>query len=319
MSVESAFLRSLRVQIGDDAATMGELVCACDSFVEGSHFKRGWLSLESIAYKALGVNVSDIYAMGAIPCAALLCIGIPPQTSPKQLQNLALAIRNACARYNVALIGGDTIASPLLGLHFTLFGCKGDVREVLCASVPPHTPRQSAHKHAFVIPQIPHSDSTHTARHTMPRSMSWILRKGVRRGDVLCISGNLGSSLRTLRWLLRDVPCPLCRRHAHFYARHVGSAIVPFVSRIVHAGLDISDGLATELHRLSKLNHIGFLPIKTMRKESILSGEEYEALVAVRKKNLRALLCKARARRVRFVPVAVATRGAFRGCSKMWH
>ena len=102
-------------------------------------------------------------------------------------------------------------------------------------------------------------------------------------------------------------------------ARRVGSEILPFVSRIVHAGLDISDGLATELHRLSKLNHVGFLPIKTMRKESILGGEEYEALVAVRKKNLRALLCRARARRVRFVPVAVATRGAFRARGKTWH
>ena len=316
MSVESAFLRSLNVQIGDDAATLGELVCACDSFVEGSHFKRGWLSLESIAHKALSVNVSDIYAMGAIPCAALLCISIPPQTSPKQLHELASAVRNACALYNVALIGGDTIASPLLGLHFTLFGRRGDAREILCASMP----RGAERAHSLTIPQIPtQGDNTHAKRHTMPRSMSWILRKGVRRGDVLCVSGNLGSSLRTLRWLLRGVPCPFCRRHARFFARRVGSEILPFVSRIVHAGLDISDGLATELHRLSKLNHVGFLPIKTMRKESILSGEEYEALVAVRKKNLRALLCRARARRVRFVPVAVATRGAFRARGKAWH
>ncbi|MDE6045226.1 MAG: hypothetical protein K2F85_06900 [Helicobacter sp.] len=316
MSVESAFLRPLNVQIGDDAATLGELVCACDSFVEGSHFKRGWLSLESIAHKALSVNVSDIYAMGAIPCAALLCISIPPQTSPKQLHELASAVRNACARYNVALIGGDTIASPLLGLHFTLFGRRGDAREILCASVP----RGAARAHSLMIPQIPtQGDNTHAKRHTMPRSMSWILRKSIRRGDVLCVSGNLGSSLRTLRWLLRGVPCPFCRRHARFFARRVGSEILPFVSRIAHAGLDISDGLATELHRLSKLNHVGFLPTKTMRKESILSGEEYEALVAVRKKNLRALLCRARARRVRFVPVAVATRGAFRARGKTWH
>ncbi|MDE7173364.1 MAG: hypothetical protein K2N70_03345 [Helicobacter sp.] len=317
MSVESAFLRYLNVQIGDDAAVLApDMVCACDSFVEGSHFQRGWLSLESIAHKALSVNVSDIYAMGAIPRAALLCIGIPPQTSKSELHELASAIRNACARYNVALIGGDTIASPLLGLHFTLFGQRGDAREILCASVP----QRAARAHALMIPQIPtQGDNTHAKRHTMPRSMSWILRKGIRRGDVLCISGNLGGSLRTLRWLLRGVPCPFCRRHARFFARRVGSEILPFVSRIVHAGRDISAGLATELHRLSRLNHIGFLPIKTMRKESILSGEEYEALVAVRKKNLRALLCRARARRVRFVPVALATRGAFRARGKAWH
>ncbi|MDE7317340.1 MAG: thiamine-phosphate kinase [Helicobacter sp.] len=316
MSTESGFLRYLHVQIGDDAATLGELVCACDSFVEGSHFLRGWLSLAEIAHKALSVNVSDIYAMGAIPCIALLCISIPPQTNACELRELATAVRNACTQYGIALVGGDTIASPLLGLHFTLFGRKGDVCEILCASVPQHAPRV----HALMLPQIRlQKDETHKNRHMQPRSKSWILRKGVIRGDVLCVSGNLGSSLRTLRWLLRNVPCPPCKRHARFYARRVGSEILPFVSRIVHAGLDISDGLSTELHRLSKLNHVGFLAIKTMCKESIQSGEEYEALVAVRKKNLRALLCKARARRVRFMPIAIATRGAYKGHGKTWH
>lgn len=108
--------------IGDDGVKIGELVYAMDAFNEGSHFKRGWMSLEKLAYKALAVNVSDLYAMNAKPLYALLSLSIPRDFSAKEVTSLSLGIAKACEAFGVKLIGGDTILSSLLGFSFTLIG-----------------------------------------------------------------------------------------------------------------------------------------------------------------------------------------------------
>lgn len=114
--------------LGDDGVELGGLVYAMDSFVEGSHFRREWFSLESLAYKALAVNVSDIYAMNATPLYALLSLSIPPDFTPLKTRQLAHAVARACQAFNIKLIGGDTIRASLLGFTFTLLGKPHKVR-----------------------------------------------------------------------------------------------------------------------------------------------------------------------------------------------
>ncbi len=111
--------------IGDDGVVLDSLVYAADSFVEGSHFKREWFSLEELAYKALAVNVSDLYAMNATPRYALLTLSLPRDFSPEQTRRLSLAIARACDEFKIKLIGGDTILASLLGISFTLIGSLG--------------------------------------------------------------------------------------------------------------------------------------------------------------------------------------------------
>lgn len=316
MSLEKQFLDFLALNAKDDAAVLSaKTVCASDSFVQDSHFRYEWFTLEDIVHKALSVNVSDMYIMGAIPDIALLSISLPYDMSSADIHKLARAIRLACDSYHIRLVGGDTIASSLLGLHFTLFGRKAMACERFCVSVPVDVAHMAIY--SGLIESYSNNDSTYQKRRI--RCMSWLLRKGICYGDILCISGNVGNSLKTLRWLLRGVACPYSKRHQQFYAKNVGSRIIPFVKDLLHASIDISDGLGNELERLSLLNHCGFYMTKKLHRDSLHSGEEYEALVAVNARNLIALLRRAKAKRTRFIPIARAIRGRYRWHGYKWH
>src|SRR5690606_8326971 len=76
----------VRLGIGDDAAVVApergmHTVVTTDSLIEGVHFRRDWSSADAIGHKALAVNLSDIAAMGAVPCASLLSLALPPAMS----------------------------------------------------------------------------------------------------------------------------------------------------------------------------------------------------------------------------------------------
>jgi thiamine-monophosphate kinase len=102
--------------IGDDAAVLSlppgrELVAALDTLVEGRHFVRG-SPPESIAHRALAVNLSDLAAMGAEPAWFLLSLTLP-EADESFLERFARGLFNLAEQYGVALVGGDTTAGPL--------------------------------------------------------------------------------------------------------------------------------------------------------------------------------------------------------------
>src|SRR5210317_622004 len=75
-------------KIGDDAAILGEWVVSKDAFFENVHYKRNWLELDEIAYKAMLVNISDSIAMNADPKYVLLAVGIPSDLSKTDIKKL---------------------------------------------------------------------------------------------------------------------------------------------------------------------------------------------------------------------------------------
>ncbi|MFZ2088500.1 MAG: thiamine-phosphate kinase, partial [Desulfobaccales bacterium] len=110
--------------IADDCAALDlggsdYLLWTIDTLIEGVHFDPASTSLHQLGRKSLAVNLSDIAAMGGEALYALLSIGWPPD------RDLAGALEfgeglAACARdYEVTVIGGDTVSSPL-GLAITL-------------------------------------------------------------------------------------------------------------------------------------------------------------------------------------------------------
>lgn len=109
--------------IGDDAAVIdnGDLqtVISTDLLVEGIHFDLMYSPLKHLGYKAIVVNVSDIYAMNAIPKQVTVSIAISNRFSVEALDELYEGIRLACERYGVDLIGGDTTSSPK-GLYISV-------------------------------------------------------------------------------------------------------------------------------------------------------------------------------------------------------
>lgn len=108
--------------IGDDGAVIGKFVLAKDLFVENSHFKKGWLSLEQIAYKAMIVNISDIIVMNAVPKYALLGLCLPKNISADEIKELHNGFNKACAEFGIKIVGGDTIGGDFLGVSVSVIG-----------------------------------------------------------------------------------------------------------------------------------------------------------------------------------------------------
>lgn len=102
---------------GDDAAALrlsrGEaVVLSTDISVEGVHFRREWLTWESIGYRAAAAALSDLAAMAARPVGALLSLAIPPEVDERTLDELARGIGGCLRETGTALLGGDVSRSP---------------------------------------------------------------------------------------------------------------------------------------------------------------------------------------------------------------
>jgi len=101
--------------IGDDAAIIasGEestLICT-DTLVEGVHFDLLYTPLKHLGYKAVIVNLSDIYAMNALPEQILVSLAVSNRMSVEGIDEIYEGIRLACDIYKVDLVGGDTTSS----------------------------------------------------------------------------------------------------------------------------------------------------------------------------------------------------------------
>ena len=109
--------------IGDDAAVIanGQLqtVVSTDMLVEGIHFDLMYSPLKHLGYKSVVVNVSDIYAMNAIPKQITLSIALSNRFSVEALEEFYEGVQAACDKYKVDLVGGDTTSSPK-GLYISV-------------------------------------------------------------------------------------------------------------------------------------------------------------------------------------------------------
>jgi thiamine-monophosphate kinase len=109
--------------VGDDAAIIdaGEkyMVVTTDMLVEGIHFNLIYTPLKHLGYKAVIVNLSDVYAMNAIPTQITVSIAVSSKFYVEHLEELYEGIKLACERYGVDLVGGDTTSS-LTGLAISI-------------------------------------------------------------------------------------------------------------------------------------------------------------------------------------------------------
>ncbi len=102
--------------IGDDAAVIRNeketTVVSTDMLVEGIHFDLMYTPLMHLGYKAVVVNLSDIFAMNATPTQITVSIALSSKYSLEAVEELYEGIYKACTFYNVDLVGGDTTSSP---------------------------------------------------------------------------------------------------------------------------------------------------------------------------------------------------------------
>jgi thiamine-monophosphate kinase len=106
---------STLVGVGDDAAVIDhfgkQTVITTDLLLEDIHFDLLYTPLQHLGYKSVIANLSDIYAMNAIPTQLTLSIGISNRFSVEALDEFYEGVYAACEAYGVDLVGGDTSSS----------------------------------------------------------------------------------------------------------------------------------------------------------------------------------------------------------------
>lgn len=206
-------------RLRDDAATLVpspgcDLVLTADAIVAGVHYLAGDPPA-SIGRKALGVNLSDIAAKGAMPRGFLLTLALPDDWTEAWLAGFADGLREAATAFDCPLLGGDTVraAGPAL-IGVTALG------------------------------EVP--------RGSMVRRMSAeigdVLCVSGTIGDaalgLLALNGVMPEWAERLGREGRDV---LIDRYRHPRPR---SALAPLLRRHARAAMDVSDGLAGDLTKM---------------------------------------------------------------------
>jgi thiamine-monophosphate kinase len=101
--------------IGDDAAVLefkkNKVVVTTDLLVEGVHFDLSYMPLKHLGYKAVVVNLSDVYAMNAKATQITVSIAVSNRFPLEALEDLYAGIEAAANIYNIDVIGGDTTSS----------------------------------------------------------------------------------------------------------------------------------------------------------------------------------------------------------------
>ncbi|WP_148780975.1 thiamine-phosphate kinase [Aquimarina intermedia] len=101
--------------IGDDAAVLDfrdeKCIVTTDLLVEGVHFDLAYMPLKHLGYKAVMVNLSDVYAMNATASQITISIAVSNRFPLEAIEELYEGIYAAAKLYNIDVVGGDTTSS----------------------------------------------------------------------------------------------------------------------------------------------------------------------------------------------------------------
>tara|TARA_B110000967_G_scaffold31757_1_gene30146 strand:+ start:6263 stop:7321 length:1059 start_codon:yes stop_codon:yes gene_type:complete len=101
--------------VGDDAAVLDasekQTLVTTDLLIEGVHFDLSYMPLKHLGYKAVMVNLSDVYAMNGVAEQITVSIAVSNRFPLEAIEELYAGIQLASESYNVDLVGGDTTSS----------------------------------------------------------------------------------------------------------------------------------------------------------------------------------------------------------------
>ena len=261
--------------VGDDAAIIDhfgkQTVVTTDLLIEGVHFDLVYTPLKHLGYKSVIVNLSDIYAMNAIPTQIVIGLGISNRFSVEAVDELYKGIHAACSTYNVDLVGGDTTSSQK-GLIISITAI-GEV-------APDKYVKRSTAKKGDLVCVSGDLGAAYVGLLFMEREKKIFVETPGVQPDLEGESYVIGKLLK-----------PEARQDIiGFFAQ---SGIVPT------AMMDISDGLSSEILHICKQSHLGCvlyeekIPIAEEMKRAaykfeidptacaLSGGEDYELLFTI--------------------------------------
>ena len=143
-----------------------------------------------------------------------------------------------------------------------------------------------------------------------------LYRTGVKRGDVLAYTGVLGNAAKELKKLLRN---GRVHTHSKFTHLQLRQRFVQKSRRKLQAGMDISDGLMSDLSKMMRLNKSTVQFTRNIPKSIGCSGEEYEMLVAFDRRHKKAVIRLAQHTQTPLTIIGKAVRGKFYNRCKAHH
>ena len=267
------------VGVGDDAAVIDhfgkQTVITTDLMIEGIHFDLIYTPLKHLGYKSVVVNLSDIYAMNAVPTQIILSLGISNRFSVEALDEFYEGVYAACEKYGVDLVGGDTNSSQ-----------KG-----------------------FII-------SITALGEVAPGK--FVKRSTAKKGDLLCVSGDLGAAYVGLLFLEREkkifLESPTIQPDLEGESYVIGKLLKPEARKDIieffekenitpTSMMDISDGLSSEILHICHDSNLGCVlyeekvPVSEEMKKAafkfeidptacaLSGGEDYELLFTIRQED----------------------------------
>ncbi|RPD40423.1 thiamine-phosphate kinase [Chitinophaga barathri] len=265
--------------VGDDAAVIDhfgkQTVISTDMLVEGIHFDLMYTPLKHLGYKSVVVNLSDIYAMNAVPTHITMSLAFSNRFSLEALNEFYEGVYAACERYKVDLIGGDTSSS----------------------------------KKGFVI-------SVTAIGEVAPDQ--YVKRSTAQKGDLLCVSGDLGAAYLGLTLLEREkqifLENPKVQPDLENQTYIIGRQLKPEARQDIieflaekeirpTSMMDVSDGLSSEILHICKQSNVGCvlyeekLPIHDQSRSmamqfgldptacALSGGEDYELLFTMKQED----------------------------------
>ena len=143
-----------------------------------------------------------------------------------------------------------------------------------------------------------------------------LLRTGVRDGFLVAYSGKLGNSAKDLKKLFN---LGFLHDNSKFVNIKLRKKLVYNTQRYLKAGMDISDGLFSDLEKIALANSVGFKFSKPISQYIACSGEEYEMLLFFDKRDKKTMLRRAKLSRTPLTIFAQVTRNRYRNRCKAHH
>ena len=143
-----------------------------------------------------------------------------------------------------------------------------------------------------------------------------LLRKGIRANSLMAFTGELGHSKKDLKKLFNGGSI---HKKSKFVNIQLRKDFINKTQRLLQAGMDISDGLFSDLDKMASVNSIGFSFTQKITSFMGCSGEEYEMLVAFDKRSKKAVLRRAKQSRTKLTIFAKASRSRYTNRCKAHH
>ena len=265
--------------IGDDAAVLDHgkdpTLISTDLLIEGIHFDLSYMPLKHLGYKAVVVNISDIYAMNSIPKQITVSVAISNRFTLESIEELYKGINLACKNYKIDLVGGDT-SSSVTGLMISI--------SVLGSASKKKIVKRKGAKENDLLVVSGDLGGAYTGLQILEREKA-----------VFKVNPNTQPDLSKYTYCIERQLKPEARKDV--------IELLEELEIIPTSMIDISDGLSSEILHLSKASEVGFhlfeekIPIDpevSMTNEefklnsttsALNGGEDYELLFTIDQKD----------------------------------